>query len=94
MNENKCVFVYGPQGSGKSRHGEALRKHFGLPRIVDGWSPTDELPRTGALVLTNVDLSRAPECHLWRRAYSIKQALELLDTKPQQAPRTKPQTDR
>lgn len=32
---NKSYFVFGPQGSGKTRHAKALAKHFGLSKIVD-----------------------------------------------------------
>jgi hypothetical protein len=32
---NKSVIVYGPQGCGKTRNAERIRKHFGLERIVD-----------------------------------------------------------
>lgn len=44
--------IYAPQGSGKTRTGEALREHFGLQRIIDDWCPGDPLP-DDALVLTN-----------------------------------------
>lgn len=29
------VVIYGPQGSGKTRHGEALRLHFHMDRVVE-----------------------------------------------------------
>lgn len=38
------VIVYGPQGCGKSRHAEALARHFGCRHIVD--QAADPYPRT------------------------------------------------
>lgn len=49
----RSVIVYGPQGSGKSRHAEKLRQHFGMDRIIDDWNGSDPFPRDGALLLTN-----------------------------------------
>lgn len=53
----KSVIVYGPQGCGKTRRGEELRKLFMLDRIVE----LDERPAerqradtTGTLYLTNM----------------------------------------
>lgn len=49
---NKPVIViHGPQGCGKTRHAQALAKHFGCDRIVDDWEGEDR--RAGTLVLTN-----------------------------------------
>ena len=31
-------FVYGPQGCGKSRCAEKMRRHFGCTRVVDEWT--------------------------------------------------------
>ena len=30
-----AVWVYGPQGCGKTRHAQALAEYFGLSRIVE-----------------------------------------------------------
>lgn len=35
MNGTKAVMIYGPQGSGKSLHAEALRKLFGKSAVVE-----------------------------------------------------------
>lgn len=53
------VVITGPQGSGKTRHAEALRAHFGLAHILDdeSWRPGDAVP-ADTLVLTHED---APE---------------------------------
>lgn len=48
-----AVIVYGPQGCGKSTNAEAMRRHFGVARVVDGYAPGDELPGD-TLALTNV----------------------------------------
>lgn len=50
----QTVFVFAPQGSGKSRHAEALRSMFGCTVIVDDWDGISEVP-SGALVLSNID---------------------------------------
>lgn len=49
----RSVIVYGPKASGKTRHAEALRKHFGMQRIVDNWDGSRPYPSFNALVLTN-----------------------------------------
>lgn len=54
-----ALIVYGPQGCGKTRNAEALRKAFGAKRIVDDWWPGDPAPR-GALLLTHADASELP----------------------------------
>jgi len=48
------VVITGPQGSGKTRHAEALRAHFGLAHILDdeSWHAGDPVP-DDTLVLTN-----------------------------------------
>lgn len=46
------VIVYAPQGAGKTRHSEALRKHYGCNRVVDDSAPGQPL-RAGDLALTN-----------------------------------------
>lgn len=48
------VLVYGPSGCGKTKNAEALRKHYKLDRVIDGWEPENVWPITGALILTNV----------------------------------------
>ena len=35
MQQKQHVNVYGPQASGKTRNGEALREHYGCTTIVD-----------------------------------------------------------
>lgn len=47
-----AVVVYGPQGCGKTRNAERLRKHFGKRSVIDDWTPGDPLP-DDCLALTN-----------------------------------------
>ena len=78
MADKKSIIVYGPQGSGKSRHAEALRKHFALATVFDGEEVhgVQELPATGALIL----MTHAPE--RTRRALHIDEALRRLNHEP------------
>lgn len=78
MEDKKSVIVYGPQGSGKSRHAEDLRKHFALDTVFDGEEVhgVQELPATGALIL----MTHAPE--RTRRALHIDEALRRLQHEP------------
>lgn len=54
------VIVYGPQGCGKSRHAEAIRRMFGRLRVVDEWVPGDPLD-LDAVHLTHADLATIGE---------------------------------
>lgn len=45
------VLVHGPMGCGKTRNSEALRRHFGMRHILDGWTPGDPVP-PHTLILT------------------------------------------
>lgn len=59
------VILFGPQGTGKTRHAEALRLRLGCVRIVDEWFGEPLLP--GDLALTNMsllDLQRVNPQHL------------------------------
>lgn len=38
------IIIHGPQGCGKSRHAEALARHFGCTHIID--QAADPYPRT------------------------------------------------
>lgn len=55
----RAVVVYGPQGSGKTRHAEALRAQFQKAQIIDDWYvgsvlyPTMDTLPADALVLTS-----------------------------------------
>lgn len=75
---NKSVVVYGPQGSGKTLHAEALRKHFELATVFEGDFPHEvrKAPATDALILT----INAPEDS--RRALHIDEALHRLRHEP------------
>lgn len=53
-----ALFIYGPQGCGKTRHAAALAKHFGKSRIVDSFED-----RVDVLVLTECDLVLTNEPH-------------------------------
>ena len=51
------IVVHGPPGSGKTRHAEQLRNHFGCAWVFDEWDPRGmtrqrALPQSGDLVLT------------------------------------------
>jgi hypothetical protein len=70
---HKSVPVYGPQGSGKTRHAEALRKHFDLQHVQDEWWPGKPWPMTDTLVLS----CNAPPEDM-RRAIPIHTALAML----------------
>ena len=79
MDKDKnSVVVYGPQGSGKTLHAEALRKHFQLQTVIEADAPHQvrKTPATGALVLTIF----APEDT--RRALHIDEALRRLRYEP------------
>jgi MoxR-like ATPase len=76
------VLVYGPQGSGKTRHAEALRKAFGLVRVC-GLEEPGVRPIHGTLFLSSLSRSelfaqgwtgQKPD----RVVYSIDQALQLM----------------
>ena len=58
MNARPNVMVYGPQGSGKSRHAQALMELFGLDQFEELELMSDEelirIPPAGALILTNL----------------------------------------
>jgi hypothetical protein len=49
----RSVIVYGPQGCGKSTHAEAMKLHFCLKQVLDGWSFSEPIPETDTLILTN-----------------------------------------
>ena len=51
-----AVIVYGPQGCGKTRHTETLKKHFGCDKVVDDWDPNRSGITRNALHLTSVPL--------------------------------------
>lgn len=53
----RSVIVHGPQGCGKSRHAQALCRHFDMDQIVEleDHPPGEEVPAFGALILTNKD---------------------------------------
>lgn len=53
---NDSIIICGPRGCGKTRHAEALRRHFGLSCVVEmDEAPTRGLAYKGALILTNDD---------------------------------------
>lgn len=55
----RTTIVHGPQSCGKTRHAEALARHFGCDRVVDDWDGFSPIP-AGALVLTNLSEFRHP----------------------------------
>ncbi len=76
--------IHGAPGTGKTRHEEHLREHYGCARILDEWDPKGVTrqsvrPRHGDLVLTQC----SPETirhHLGSaaRIVSIEQALRAI----------------
>lgn len=46
------LIICGPQGCGKTRNKEALRKFFGLKHVIDGWHPSQPAPKLDVLMLT------------------------------------------
>lgn len=74
----KTVFIYGPQGSGKTRNAEGLLKHFGLSTAVDlAELDRRRLPLFDHLVLCVEDPRDRVIPAGSRRVYSIDQALQL-----------------
>lgn len=70
------VIIYGPQGSGKTKHAEALKQHFGCTRIVE-WDerPQGQALRDGDLALTNLE---PPFAVPGAKAYHIVSALLVI----------------
>ena len=52
------VYVFAPQGAGKSTHAAELAQLFGCTTVVDEWDGTSEVP-DGALVLSQVAMLEA-----------------------------------
>jgi len=75
---NRSVVVYGPQRCGKTRNAEALRRHFGLNRVVDDWDGISDVPAAGALILTNVIPTRSRQTIPFAKAC----ALARIEAKP------------
>lgn len=48
-----AVYVFAPQGAGKSTHAAELAERFGCTTVLDDWDGTSEVP-DGALVLGQV----------------------------------------
>ncbi len=52
LEKKMSVYIYGPQGCGKTHHAESLAKFFGLSYIMDGFHfSTHVFPTHGTLVL-------------------------------------------
>lgn len=47
-----AVYVFAPQGRGKTRHAAALAELLGCTTVVDDWDGESPVP-AGALVLSN-----------------------------------------
>jgi hypothetical protein len=51
MNDKApTVYIIDPQGCGKTRNAEALRKMFGCTQVIDDWEGTGPI-QAGSLVL-------------------------------------------
>lgn len=74
----KSVFVFGPQGCGKTRHAKQLAAHFGLAHWRDDWEPGRVFPATNHLILTNQDPRQIPGNEHWRRVYSFEEAMRAM----------------
>lgn len=74
---NKTMIVYGPAACGKTYNAKRIAKHFGLKKIIDGWSEGSEMPpQFGALVLTNERPHGWPDSN--RRIMSYAQVIKLI----------------
>lgn len=75
----KSVIVYGPAGSGKTKHAEELRKYFGLDHVRDLEHTHHVRPITGTLYLTSLTpaelVSGGVIDDSARRVYSLAAAL-------------------
>lgn len=74
---HKSIVVHGPQGCGKTRHGERMAKHFGLDLVIEADDHQGPVPIVGALVLTCQTPPRSV-----RKQLTFVQAMKLLDGKP------------
>ncbi len=72
--EKDSVIVYGPQGCGKTRNAEILKKHFGVNHIIDGWQRNMKAPSFDHLILTN-DLTMGLVSS--RRVISYEKAMSI-----------------
>lgn len=73
---NKTVFVWGPQGCGKTRHADALARYFKVDRVIDDFNwIADSAPLFNCLVLTHEP--PPPELADYRRVLSFDQAMTL-----------------
>lgn len=77
-NFTKSVVVFGPAGCGKTTNAEALMRHFGLSRVIEDWRPGESAPLTGALILSNVDLTDLREETCARRMLTFDEAMGRL----------------
>lgn len=50
---NKSIIIYGPAGCGKTHHGKALAKRFGLDKVVEHDEQRGPIEPRGVLYLTN-----------------------------------------
>jgi len=72
---NKSVYIYGPQGCGKTMHAEKFMKAFGLKYLLDGFDPeTGVLPTNPTLILSNVKIKATDRV----KQMTFKQALKKI----------------
>lgn len=83
-----AVVIYGPQGSGKTRHAEALRAQFQKAQIIDDWYvgapayPTLTALPGDALVLTSdPEMETLTRWHGVNRPIHISLALAAIGVK-------------
>jgi hypothetical protein len=75
----RSIVIHGPQGCGKTKHADALARHFKLDLWIDGYSWSHEFPQNNCLVLTHEE----PPLHLAQnpRVISFDQAMTLAGLK-------------
>lgn len=89
---NKTVFIYGPQGCGKTRHADDLARFFRVDRVIDGFDWDQPVPLLNCLVLTHD--TPPVELDFARRVLSFDQAMTLAGLKHSHMPPDAVITDR
>jgi len=87
------VFVYGPQGCGKTRNSAALAVHFARRIVIDGWEPRRPVPAGGCLILCVEDprLSMPADRLGEAQVFTYQEAAAAAGIKPQQPAAKQPE---
>lgn len=75
-NAQLSWILYGPQGSGKSRHADRIARSLGLRHILEDWRPGQRVPLTDTLVITHEEPSCFDPKRVLSRTISIDAALK------------------